>query len=96
MTGTVEIISLSKQDLQDIIRQTAREVLEDFRADLVNSKVPSIMSKAEVAEYLGRSVPSINRLMKKRAIPFEKVDNEHPKFYKSAIDRWLHKGTKSI
>lgn len=88
MSGSVQIISLSLDDLEDIIRKTARLTAAEFRSDFINNKAPAIMTKVELSSYIHKSIPTINRLMKK-GLPFEKLDNEHPRFYKSAIDRWL-------
>lgn len=68
-----------------------RELVEDS-IQLALSRAakppPPIMTKAQVADYLGKSISTVNRYMKE-GLPFRKVENDYPEFYKKDIDRWL-------
>lgn len=86
MTGTVQIISLSKEDLEDIIRRTAAVTAENLRDGLIKP-TPELMTKAELADYLRCDISKVNRFMKK-GLPFI-VFGTTPRFRKSAIDEWL-------
>lgn len=47
-------------------------------------------SKQEIAQYLGLSVPTIERMMKARKIPYYRLSG-YPRFEKTQIDNWLEK-----
>lgn len=48
-----------------------------------------VMTKRELADYLRVSVATIDRKMKE-GLPFVKVSEESPRFYRSQIDGWLN------
>jgi len=45
------------------------------------------MKKKEAAEYLGVTVYTIDRYVKKRGMPFYKIGNE-PRYKATEIDEW--------
>jgi hypothetical protein len=89
VSNTVEIISLSKDDLSELIRQTAQAVVLDLRDDF-SKPTPELMTKAELAGYLRCNISKIDRLMKVD-LPYI-IFGAQPRFRKSAIDEWLNGG----
>jgi len=88
MTG-IEVVTLSKEQLSDIIRQTAQAVVLDLRDDF-SKPTPELMTKAELAGYLRCNISKIDRLMKVD-LPYI-IFGAQPRFRKSAIDEWLARG----
>lgn len=83
-----KVIYLTESDLADLIRRTALAVANDLRQDLRRAQTKEVMSKAELSEYWGCSIATINRYMKD-GMPFEKVyDNAHPTFRRFDVDSW--------
>lgn len=68
-------------ELEALIRRTVADALQ-------RDRVPPILTKAQVAEYLGKSIATINRYMRED-MPFRKDGNGYPEFYKADIDRWI-------
>jgi excisionase family DNA binding protein len=76
------IYQISQTELEGIIERSVNAAIAKVRA------TPPILTKAQAAEYLGKTVPTIDRYMRE-GIPFRKIDGGHPEFLKSDIDRWL-------
>jgi predicted DNA-binding transcriptional regulator AlpA len=77
-------------ELQKLIRDAVRATVSEFR------HTPPILTKKQVADYLGKSVPTIDRYMRE-GLPFRKVDGGYPEFYKESIDRWVrHRANQEI
>lgn len=89
--GYVEIVTLTKHDLEQLIAQTVRATVTELKPN----HVPPILSKAQVAEYLGKTTATIDRYMRE-GIPFRKIDGGHPEFYKSDIDNWLRERFQTV
>lgn len=82
------VIVLTEPELSDLIRRTALAVVAELRNDLQTT--PEVMTKAQVATYLGRSVATVDRWMAERGLPSKKVDKtSHPTFIKADVDAWL-------
>lgn len=79
-----EIVTLTKDDLERLIQKTVRVTVSEF----TNNRIPPLMDKAQVADYLGKTPATINRYMRE-GMPFRKIDGGYPEFYKVDIDRWL-------
>lgn len=75
---------LTQQDLEELIRETVRVTVHALARD----RTPPIMTKAQVAAYLGKTPAVINRYMRD-GMPFRKDGTGYPEFYKSEIDRWV-------
>lgn len=84
---TVQVITLTTDELTNIIRRTASAVADSLRDDIESRRTPELMTKTELAEYLRCDVSKINRYMSK-GMPFEYF-GEHPRYRKSDIDGWL-------
>lgn len=80
------VITLTESELNDIVRRTTLAVV----AELGNNPQapPAVMTKAQVAKYLGCSVPTIDRWMVK-GLPYQKEGKEHPRFIRVDVDNWL-------
>lgn len=76
---------LTQDDIETLIQRTVDVTLSKFER---LHRMPALMNKAQVADYLGKPVSTINRYMRE-GMPFRKVDNGYPEFYKDDIDRWL-------
>jgi len=72
---------LSSQDIQKLIQETVRVTVSEFR------HTPPILTKKQVADYLGKSIPTIDRYMRE-GLPFRKIDGGYPEFYKESVDKW--------
>lgn len=83
----VEIITITKPELQAIIERTAVAVAEELRETLASARTPELMTRAELAEYLRCDVSKINRYMKD-GLPVEYFGST-PRYRKADIDRWL-------
>ncbi len=60
----------------------------------VQAKEKNILSYSEVANYLGITEATLNRLINETDIPYLKVDNRYI-FHKAPLDAWLiHKANK--
>lgn len=86
---TVQVITLSSDELATIIRRTADAVADNLRDDIESQKTPELMTKAELAKYLRCDVSKINRYMTK-GLPFFYF-GDHPRFRKSEIDEYFQK-----
>ena len=91
MERTVEVITLTRPELERLIQQTVRVTVTEF----TSNRIPPLMDKAQVAEYLGKTTATINRYMRE-GMPFRKIDGGYPEFYKFDIDRWLRERSKEI
>ncbi len=89
-----EILVLTKNELSEIIRQTACAVADDLRNDIETRQTRELMTKTELADYLRCDVSKINRYMK-QGLPHEPFGSA-PRFRKSNIDRWLNGGIQEI
>lgn len=83
-------IALTKDDLQDLIQRTVTATVAK-----VSTRTPPIMTKAQVADYLGKSVPTVDRYMRE-GLPYRKEGKDHPEFYKKQVDRWLDERAQTI
>jgi hypothetical protein len=81
----MQIITLEKSELEDIIRRTAAAVADEFRKDRVVQK--EWMTKAELAAHWNLSPATINRYMNE-GMPFDRVGNGHPSFRLTAVSNW--------
>jgi predicted DNA-binding transcriptional regulator AlpA len=79
-----EVAILTKNDLEQIIHSTVSAAVLQIKP----AHFPLIMTKKQVAEYLGKTPSTINRWMTE-GLPFRKEGKEHPEFYKPEVDRWL-------
>ena len=77
------LILTSQQELKALIAEAVNDAVR------LHPRTPPLLTKAQVADYLGKSVPTIDRYMRE-GMPFRKVDGGHPEFYKPDIDRWLN------
>lgn len=77
---------LTEPELIDIVRRTTLAVVAELGNNLRTT--PEIMTKARVAQYLGRSVATVDRWMLK-GLPYQKQGKEHPTFIKRDVDNWL-------
>lgn len=77
---------LTTEDIETLIQRTVDATLS--RLEKLH-RVPPLMTKAQVAEYLGKSTATIDRLMRE-GLPFRKYDGGFPEFYRPDIDAWLH------
>lgn len=89
--NTVKVVTLTRDDIQKLIHETVRVTVSEFRRD----KVPPILTKAQAADYLGKSVATINRYMRE-GLPFRKDGTGYPEFYKSELDRWINERIQTI
>ena len=86
MDGT-QVIILSRAELTAIIEETAAATADRLREDLRRNQRKDILTKAELADYWGCSTATINRYMSS-GMPFEKRDNEHPRFTRWKVEAW--------
>jgi predicted DNA-binding transcriptional regulator AlpA len=87
----LEVVTLTRQDLTKLIQETVRVTVSEFRRD----RVPPIMNKAQAADYLGKSVATINRYMRE-GMPFRKDGTGYPEFYRTELDRWINERIQTI
>lgn len=80
----MEIVTLTQKDLERLIQKTVRDTVSEF----TRNRVPPILNKAQVADYLGKTTATIDRYMRE-GMPFRKFDGGYPEFYKLDIDRWI-------
>ena len=76
------LLYISTEQFKSLIRDAVRATVSEIQSH------PPLMTKAQVASYLGKSVPTIDRYMRE-GMPFRKEGKGHPEFLKSDIDRWL-------
>ena len=76
-------------DLEKLIRDTVRVTVSEFK------HTPPILTKKQVAEYLGKSVPTIDRYMRE-GLPFRKIDGGYPEFYKPQVDGWMNERFQKV
>jgi len=69
----VEIVTLTKHDLETLIQDTVRATVSKF-----TKPVPPIMNKSQVAEYLGKSTATIDRYMRDEKMPPQKNKPKKP------------------
>jgi phage terminase Nu1 subunit (DNA packaging protein) len=73
------------------VQQTELKQLIETTVTIALSKskhFPSIMTKKQVADYLGKPTSTINRWMRE-GMPFRKEGNDYPEFYRPHVDKWL-------
>lgn len=80
----VEIVTIEKSELIRLIDISIAGAVE--RA-IRSVKPPEIMTKAEVAKYLKKSLPTINRWMRHNGLPFHGVGR--PTFNRAEVDAWF-------
>ena len=80
----VEIVTIEKAELVRLIDMSVSDALE--RAKLP-TKIPEIMTKAEVAKYLKKSHSTITRWMRSHGLPYHGAGR--PTFKRSEVDAWL-------
>ena len=85
------ILPISESDLQSLLIEAARL----GASEVAIKYFPPIMTKQEVAAYLGKSVPTIDRYMRE-GMPYRKEGNGHPEFHKGAVDRWLNERFQTV
>lgn len=81
------IIVMTERQVAEMIRQTAQAVADDLRADIEGGRVPELMNRAQLADYLGIHVGSVIRLIR-AGMPYELVLST-PRFRKEDVDRWM-------
>lgn len=81
----MRVYTLSEHELDELCIKAAR--LGASQA-ILSAQPKEVMTKKELAEYLRVSVATIDRKMRD-GLPFVKVSEESPRFYRSQIDRWL-------
>jgi predicted DNA-binding transcriptional regulator AlpA len=87
----MEIVTLTKQEVRELIEEAAREVMKQIQ----KQRTSPLMNKAQVAEYLDKSTATIDRYMRE-GMPYRKIDGGYPEFYKSEIDRWVNERSKEV
>lgn len=80
------LYNITESEIVDIVRRAALAVVVDLRENLHPSR--EVMTKAQVAKYLGRSIATVDRWMLK-GMPFQKEGNDHPTFIRKDVDYWL-------
>ena len=84
---TVKVVTLEESELEEMLRRAATfgatKALEKFQT----APIPEVMDKKDLCKYLKCNVSKINRLMSK-GMPHHTF-GDHPRFYKSEIDKWL-------
>jgi hypothetical protein len=80
----VEVIVTSKPELEQLIETAVRVAV----SKITPVHFPLLMNKKQVAEYLGKSISTVNSYMTE-GMPYRKEGNEHPEFYKPDVDEWL-------
>ena len=78
-------ITTTTSELRTLIAEAVKDAV----------RVPPLLTKAQVADYLGKSVPTIDRYMRE-GLPYRKIDGGHPEFYKPDIDRWLNERFQTV
>jgi hypothetical protein len=79
-----EVAVLSQSEIERIVETVVQKAV----SKITPQHFPVIMTKKQVAEYLGRPVSTINRWMLE-GMPFKKEGNEHPEFYRPDVDKWI-------
>lgn len=82
-----EIIVLTREQLQDVIREAVLLASKDLVRRVEHQTVSEVMTLGSLAKYLQVSKSTIVNLMK-RGLPHVRVGAD-PRFYKSQIDQWL-------
>jgi predicted DNA-binding transcriptional regulator AlpA len=77
---------LTNADVELLIQRTVDATLSKLEK---LHRVPPLMNKAQVAEYLGKSTATIDRYMRE-GMPFRKIHGGYPEFYRPDIDAWLN------
>ena len=77
-----QIVQIAKSELESLLIKATRIGVSQA------TRVSPILTKAQVAAYLDKSIPTINRYMKE-GMPYRKVDGGYPEFSKSQVDRWV-------
>jgi predicted DNA-binding transcriptional regulator AlpA len=86
-----EILTLSKNEARQMIEEAVLSVM----LKIEKKHVSPLMTKAQVAKYLDKSVATINRYMRE-GLPYRKIDDGYPEFYKSEIDRWVNERSEKV
>ena len=81
-----ELVVIQKGELQEIIKNAVKSVLEEQK----NKKVKEKMNIKEAAKYLGISEPTINRKKDQGIIPFSKLGGRVV-FSKKDLDEYFKK-----
>lgn len=81
--------TISNAELQRLIETTVSIALSKTK------HFPLIMTKKQVADYLGKPVSTINRWMRED-LPYRKEGNEYPEFYKPDIDKWAYERFQKV
>lgn len=80
------IIAFTEDELADLLIKSANL----GASQAIRSAQPKeVMTKKEVADYLRVSVATVDRKMKD-GLPFVKVSEDSPRFYRRQVDNWLH------
>lgn len=85
----MEVLQIERSELESLLIRATRIGVSQA------TRVSPILTKAQVAAYLDKSIPTINRYMKE-GMPFRKVDGGYPEFYKSQIDRWIDERSQEV
>lgn len=80
----VEVITIEKTELIRLIETSVAGAIEKA---INSTRPPEIMTKAEVAKYLKKSLPTINRWMRYHGLPYHGVGR--PTFSRADVDEWL-------
>lgn len=80
----VEIVTIEKSELVRLIDLSVSDALERSK---LPSRLPEIMTKADVAKYLKKSHSTITRWMRRHGLPYHGAGR--PTFKRSEVDAWL-------
>lgn len=82
---TTKIAVFTAEEIEEIVRRAIEITLAKAVKD---SHTPPMMTKAQVSEYLRKSVSTIDRYMRE-GTPYRKILNGHPEFSRKDIDSWV-------
>jgi hypothetical protein len=83
----MEIVVLSKDELETLLRRVADAAVEQLRSDLAAGNVRELMNISQLSDYLGRHRSTISKYMND-GMPHE-ICGDQPVFRKTDIDLWL-------
>lgn len=88
--NTFQLIEADRLEAIEILLKSIILMQENLiaRFDALESKKTAVMNVSQVADYLGKTVPSIRGLVARAEIPYSKVGGALS-FTKSEIDNWI-------
>ena len=78
----MEVVTISKDDLVDLISTVVRKELD------ARERPTEIMTKTQLSEYTGWSLSTIRRKMKE-GLPYFGGGDTHPRFLRRKVDEFL-------